>query len=395
MHSASTLLTVYFAPKDAYSYVQFKEWHTRIKRKWRYADVMGADEVKVVENNRRLNTQYNRPLKIMGWTPDTNIFADGRSYEKKDSNYQDIVGDTYFDYFKKFNGYILDWWGLGGKFKRNAKAARKARNPKSIPNTPMLDVSIHLDSNSMMEKMYLQGMSYDEATSSTFKGKSQEVNLINELTEFNKKDGMDEDKAYQESLRLVEIIQRNITLGKNSPIENEYNFMVNYYNRFINKKMREMMKIQMNFWFLKEAMTHHPNLSFYVLGPYNLLYRIQGIVGKRDQNVIVQLEQFINSKKYQYEYTYSLSRDTLVNDADKGYIPAAKLTRDKNKILNLMYGRKKLKVDHRYRTENFYDLILQGHLINGRNPWIDAMHNCWVSPDYSNPKNLQGLEIIC
>lgn len=60
-----------------------------------------------------------------------------------------------------------------------------------------------------------------------------------------------------------------------------------------------------------------------------------------------------------------------------------------------MWGRKKLKVDHRYRTEYFYDLILEGQKTNTFIPWFDAMHNCWLSPDYSNPKNLRGTEILC
>jgi hypothetical protein len=392
MFGANTLLTVYMAPKDAYTYHNFRQWHARTKRRWRQADVMGADEVKVMENNRRQFTRYKRKLKIFGWTPDTNVYKNGRTYQKVETVYQDIVGDPYFDYFKKFFGYILDWWGVGGKF---TKKAKKARNVKSVPNTPMLDVSIGFDSNSIMEKMYLHGMDYEEAIATTFKGRSHSTELITELTEFNKTKGMDDDSAYKEAMRMVEIVQRNVALDKNSPTTNEYNFMMNYYNKFIDKKMREMMKIQINFWFLKEVITHNPNLSLYVLGPYNVLYRIHGIVSKKGQNVIVQMEHFVNSTKYDYEYTYSLDRDTMVDEADKGYIPARKLLTEKSKILNAMHGRKKLKVHHRYRSETFYDIMLEGHCVNGVFPWFDAMHNCWASPDYSNPKNLRGLDIIC
>lgn len=395
MFSGSTLLTVYIAPKDAYTYSNFREWHTRTKRRWRQADVNGADEVKIIENNRRQATKYKRKLKIFGWNQDTTVFSDGRQYEKVESTYQDIVGNPNYEYFKKFGSYILDWWGIGGKFARTSKAAKKMRNYKSVPNTPMLDVSINFDSNSMMEKMYLQGMDYDEAVSSTFKGRSQSSELIIELTNFNKSEGMDDTLAYQEALRMVEIVHRNTALNNNSPTTNEYNFMINYYNRFVNKKIREMMKIQINFWFLKEVMLYNPNMSLYVLGPYNMLQRIQGVVSKRDQNVIIQMEQVINSKKYDYEYTYSVSRDTLINEADKGYIAARKLTRNKSKILNAMWGRKKLNVDHRYRTEVFYDMILEGYKVNNMIPWFDAMHNCWVTPDYSKISNLKGLDIIC
>lgn len=392
MFSASTLLTVFLAPKDAYTYTNFKEWHIRTKRRWRSADIMGGDEVRVLENNRRHMVKYTRKLKIFGWKPETKTYACGRTYEKTESIYQDVVGDVYFDYFKKFVGYMLDWWGSGGRF---TKKSKKDRNTTSIPNTPMLDVSIGLDSNSMMEKMYMQGMSYDEAVSTTFKGRHQSAELITELTNFNKTQGMDDQAAYAEALRLVEIVHRNIALENNSPTTNEYNFMVNYYNKFIDKKRREMMKIQINFWFLKEVMTYNPNMSFYILGPYNMLYRIHGVVSKRDQNVILQMEQVINSKKYQHEYNYSVARDTLVHEADKGYIPAKRLTPNTSKIMNAMWGRKKLTVEHRYRTETFYDLILQGHATNGKFPWFDAMHNCWLSPDYSDPKNLHGVEIVC
>ena len=392
MFSASTLLTVYIAPKDAYSYTLFKEWHIRTKRRWREADVFGAEEVKVMENNRRHVAKYNRKLKIFGWTPDTKTYADGTCYEKTEAIYADVVGDSYFNYFHKFGSYILDWWGVGGKFTNKSK---KERNKISIPNTPMLDVSMGFDSNSMMEKMYIGGMSYDEAIATTFKGRHQSAELIIELTEFNKNDGMDDKTAYAEALRMVEIVHRNIALNNNSPTTNEYNFMVNYYNKFIDKKRREMMKVQMSFWFLKEVMSHHPNMSLYVMGPYDALYRIHGVVSKRDQNVILQMESITNTKKYVHEYTYSVARDTMVNEADKGFIPAKKLTMGKSKILNAMWGRKKLTVDHRYRTETFYDLVLDGHQTNGRYPWFDAMHNCWISPDYSNAKNLMNVDIVC
>ena len=53
MYSANTLLTIMVAPKDAYAYTQFKAWHTKTKRRWKSAEVMGADEAKVLENNRR------------------------------------------------------------------------------------------------------------------------------------------------------------------------------------------------------------------------------------------------------------------------------------------------------------------------------------------------------
>ncbi len=392
MFSPSTIITVYFAPKDAYGYTLFREWHERTKRRWREADVFGADEVKIMENNRRHVIKYMRKLKIFGWLPDTKTYADGSTYEKTEAVYSDVVGDPYFDYFRKFTGYILDWWGVGGKFTNKAK---KLRNKTSIPNTPMLDVSMSLDANSLMEKMYLKGMSYDEATETTFKGRHQAAELIQELTAFNKADGMDDTAAYAEALRVVEIVQRNLALNNNSPTTNEYNFMVNYYNRFIDKKKREMMKVDINIWFLKEFMSYHPNVSLYVPGPYGMLYRIHGLVSKRDQNVILQMEAITNTKKYVHEYTYSVARDTLVNEADKGYIPAKKLTMSKSKILNAMYGRKKLSVDHRYRTETFYDLVLEGKTTNGRFPWFDAHHNCWVSPDYSVAKNLQDLDIVC
>ncbi len=392
MFGANTLLTVYMAPKDAYSFKLFREWHAKTKRRWKQADVMGADEVKVLENNRRQFVQYKRNLKIMGWASDTKVYSKGRVYEKGETHYQDMIGDPNYDYFIKFKNHILDWWGVGGRFTQKTK---KERNLKAVPNSPMLDVSFHLDSNSMMEKMYLHGDTYDEANETTFRGKALSSALITELTDFNKTQGMNDIEAYQEALRMLEIVHRNIALDKNSPTANEYNFMINYYNKFIDKKIREMMKFQINFWFLKEFMQYNPNVSLFVLGPYNMLHRIQGLVGKRDQNVILQMDQIVKSKKYKYEYIYSVAKDTLVNEATQGWIPAKKLTIETSKIINTMHGRKKLTVDHRYRTEYFYDLILEGCITNKRIPWFDAMHNCWLSPDYSLPRNLRGLEIIC
>jgi len=392
MFSASTILMCFMAPKDMYTYENFRNWHERTKRRWRAADILGADEMRVLENNRRHNKKYTRKLGVLGWNQETPVNADGRQYKKSESQYADVIGDPYYDYFYKFSSYTLDWWGVGSKF---TKASKKKRNSSSIPNTPMLDVSINFDSNSIMEKIYLKGMTYDEAISTTFKCRHHLSDLILELTTFNKKEGMSDEKAYNEALKTVEIVYRNIALSNNSPTINEYNFLINYYNKFIDTKIREMMKIKINFWFLKEVMSYNPNMSLYVLGPYNLLYRIQGLVSKRDQNVLIQMDSSVNSKKSKYEFIYSVARDTLVNEADKGFIPATKLTRSKSTIQNSMWGRKKIIVEHRYRTETFFDLILDGHIINGKLPWYDAFHNCWLSKDYSNLKNLNGLDIIC
>ena len=185
MHSASTLLTIYLAPKDSFTYENFRYWHARTKRRWRSADILGVDEMKVIENNRRHHTKYKKSLKIFGWINDSTIFKNRkRKYGKFESAHVDIIGDPYYNYFKKFGSYCLDWWGVGSHFSK--KESKAKRNTKSIPNSPMLDVSIGFDSNSMMEKMYLHGMNYDEAISTTFKGKHQCADLINELTLFNK-----------------------------------------------------------------------------------------------------------------------------------------------------------------------------------------------------------------
>ena len=74
MYSGNTILTVYIAPKDAYTFKEFRAWHKITKRRWRQADVNGADEVKVMENNRRHNAKYTRPLKIFGWLWFTNFY---------------------------------------------------------------------------------------------------------------------------------------------------------------------------------------------------------------------------------------------------------------------------------------------------------------------------------
>jgi|LakMenEpi03Aug12_release.lakeMendotaPanAssembly.Ray.scaffolds.fasta_scaffold253412_2 hypothetical protein len=394
MFSASTLLKIWIAPKDTYTYYNFKNWHERTKRRWRTADVLGVDEVKVLENNRKHDTGYTRPLKIMGWHQESNVFANGKQYEKKESNYADVVGNIYYDYNEKFNSYVLGWWGVGGKFDRTAKTAKKMRNTISIPNSPMLNVSMGFDSRSVMEKIYMGGMTYEDAVTSTFKGKALNTELIYGLTDFNISEGMERDDAYHEALRIVEIVYRNSALANNPPDVNEYNFITNYYNKFIDTNRREMMQIQTNFFFLKEVLSHHPNLGLYVPGPFNTIYRIQGIVGKRDQNIIIQMHSSKNSKKVNYEYVYSVSRDTLVSVPNKGYVPALDLSRDE-KILSLTDGSKKIKVEHRYRTEMFYSLVLEGNTVNGYYPWVDAHHICWLNPDYSRLKNMEGLEIIC
>lgn len=394
MYSANTILRCLLAPKDAYSFEYFKNWYTKTKRKWKSGDVFGADEAKVLENNRRHKIQYNRTLDVLGWKSIRAVKSTSKKTKKTEQFYQDVVGDMYYNYYHKFNSYVLDWWGTGGS--GGAHKIKAKRNGKSVPNTPMLNVSFHMNANSLMEKLYINGMSYEEAVSTTFRGRQVSIVLIKDLTRFNISQGMDDVSAYHEALRLVEIYMRNMALTNNALTDNEYNFVLNYYNKHIDKKIREMLPIQLNFWFLKELLTYHPNIGVYVLGPYNLLYRVQGLVSRRSKNILIRLETFKpNSSRYKIQFVYSVSKDTLVNEINKGYIPASKLKREGSNIHNMMYGRKKIIVDHRYRTDTFYDLILEGHMINGRIPWIDAHHTCWVAPNYSNPKNLKGLDIIC
>jgi hypothetical protein len=386
LYSGNTILTVYLAPKDQYSYENFKLWHRDTKRRWRSAQVEGAEEIKILENNRRHKARYTRPLKIFGW------LSDNVKYEKQESNYQDLIGDVYYDYYKKFVGYVLDWWGVGGKF---TKKTKKDRNTKSVPNTPMLDVSIHFDNNSFMDKIYMQGMDYDTAVGKTFKGRAQSAELLRELKEFNMvHEGMNEEEANEEAIRVAEMVQRNLALDKNSPTDNEYGFMINYFNKFIDSKLREMMKVNMNIWFLKELMKSNPNMGFYVLGPYNRLMRVQGVVGKRGDNVVVAMEQVAHSKKYKYEYVYSVDKDTKFFVNEKGFIPAKDLTMQKSKLKNMLWGNRPTRVEHRYNTEFFYDLVLEGKTTDGVFPWFDAHHNVFVAPDYSNPNNLIGKDII-
>jgi len=385
MYSPNTIVTVYMAPKDTYSYRNLREFHKRTKRRFRQADVLGADEVKVIENNRRHFINYKRPLAIFGW------FSSNKFYEKKETYYQNVVGDPYYHYHTKFSSFILDWWGVGGRF---TKKSKKQRNVTSVPNSPMFNPSIHFDKKSFMEKLYIDNMDYDDAVGTTFKGKATFSDLITSLTEYNiAHEHMDEETATKEALRISEIVQRNISLDKNSPVKNEYNFMVNYYNRFIDPTIRTMMKFDINLHFLKEAMKNNPNLALYVMGPYNNLMRIHGMVSSREKNIVISVESPIDSEKYKYDYTYSVGENTLINHSTEGFIKAKDLPLKTTKIKNLMYGNRPCKVDHRYENELMYDLILEG--TNNINLWVDHLHNTFISPDYSKSKNLLEKYIIC
>lgn len=392
MHSASTNLTVYMAPKDAYSYEQFKRWHAITKRKWSKADVIGCLEIKVLENNKLLATKQ-KASSIVGY--DTTGTTLKKSLIKL-KYHQDIVGDSYYDYYLKFSTYSLGWWGLPLKsHERTAVAANKARNIQSIPNPLMLDVSVNLQNNSMMRKLYLEGMTYDEAVGTTSKSRSSSAaNITKALTEFNINTGYDTDAAKKEALRSTEIVVRNMALITNPPQNNPYRFLCNYYNRYIDPKMREMMKIDLNFWFLKEAMTYNPNLSFYVMCPGNKLSRIYGVVGKRDHNVVIKMESIKVKMPLYSECAYSVSKDTAINIREKQFVPLDEIAQKKTVINNLRWGPKPIEIDRRHKTETFFDLVLSDQLYKGNNVWIDRFHNCWTSPDYSKAENIRGLDII-
>ena len=78
MYGPNTIIKVYLAPNDTYSYNNLKLFHTIIKRRWKAADILGADEVKVLENNRRHYIHYQRPLTVLGW------FTTNSKYEKRE-----------------------------------------------------------------------------------------------------------------------------------------------------------------------------------------------------------------------------------------------------------------------------------------------------------------------
>jgi len=386
MYGANTIVRVYIGPNDKYTYEHLRKFYHLAKRRWKVADVWGADEVMILENNRRHANKYQRSLSILGW------ITSNKKYLKIEKYYQGLVGDPYYEYFAKFSKYVLTWWGLGSKFVK--KSSKKDRNIKSIPNTPMFDPSIHFDKNSIMEKIYMQGMSYDDAMKSTFKGKAQLVDIINGLTDYNKKNGMSDEEAYADALRVSEIVSRNLALDKNAPMDNQYSFLINYYNKFIDATRRIMMPLDMNLFFIKEALKYNPNLSLYVLSPDNNMHRIQGVVGERCENIMIAVSAFKDTKKYDYEFVYSYGSHTLFNHAENGFVEAKDLKKLTTKTNNLMYGSKKCKVEHRYDSEYMYDLILEGTPAGNYFPWVDALHNVQLSPDYSKKINLDGKDII-
>lgn len=394
MFSGSTILTVYLAPRDAYTFKNFKKWHYITKKKWQSCLISGADEVRVLENNKRNHIFYKRKLNVLGWRQDTKVYQNKRQYQKTESAYSDILGDVHYDYIRYNAMNKIDWWGLNGKYNRTIAEAKKKVNIRSVPETHMLNTSSHLNSNSAMEKMYLGEMSYEDAVSTTFKGKRTiTADLMSELVETYMSDGLDEFEARKEAMKISEIVQRNRSLKNNSPGKNTYGFLLNYHNRFIDPQKREMLKFNINFWFLKELISHYPNLGLYVMGLNNNFHRIQGLVGKRDQNVILKMRS--RSKNKQFEFVYSVSRDTLVNETSKGYIPATNLKMKTSSIINLLNGSISVDVEHRYRTEQFFGLILDGKSDSNYYSWIDAHHYCWIEPDYFSGGNLEGLEIIC
>ncbi len=372
MFGANTILTVHLAPKDTYAYNLLRKFHTVTKRRWKSADILGADEVKVLGCNKR-NQSNHRSFKINGWEND----------RKSESLYQDVVGDPYYSYYKDFTSGKIEWWGEGSSNELKKKV--KERNEVSVPNSPMFDVSIEFDKNSVMEKIYMKNKDYDTARSTTYRGKQGLSIMSLQLKESNMKDGMTEEEAIIEANRKVDIYTRNLALGKNPQSKNEYRFMVNYYNKHVHENRREMFKFNVNIWFLKEIMRHNLNISMFVSTPTNDLVKIQGLVGKRCKNTIMVM----NSPAY----TYSFDFEHKIKLKEKGFKPLNKIRLADIKLDNPMYGGKVGTIRKRLTSEYLYDLILLD--TNKHSEWVDKFHNVFQSVDYSNPTNLNGKDIIC
>lgn len=393
MFGANTILTVYIAPKDRYSYENFRAWHKITKRRWREADVIGVEEVKVLENNRRLVSKY-KPYKLYGW-------LEKKKTNKRESLYVNVIGDSYFDFFKKFFTYTLDWWGiqLEGPYKKigtdGELSTKDKRNFISVPNTPMLDVGSSFDRNGFIERLYVHGESYEEAQSKSFNhnGSASLAGIISGLKKFYMDiEKTSESVANAKSMELAQIIHRVNAVTKQNTLEDDYNFFLNYYNKFVNTKIREMMKFEINFHFLKEAMSYNPNLAFYVLGPYNRLIRIHGVVGKRDENYLMIVR---TRNKKNIDFVYSLTPDTKINIFKKGFIALKELKRHKFIINNMLLKDLSAEIEKRKYTEYMYDLILETKEDEEVIAWYDSRHNVFVSPNYSIKNNIDNLDILC
>lgn len=370
MYGANTILTVYMAAEDKYSYELIRSFHNIIKRKWKTADVLGVEEKRVLLNNRMFVGNYKKMI-VHDWA------WMGR---KTIVDYYDILGNPYYDYFRLFNSSKLDWWGTG------KKKNRPPRNKISVPNTPMFDVSFEFEKNSLTEKMYLREESYDTARSSTFRGKQGITDMIIQIKKgLLGNDKMSEDEAFLEANRLIEVYVRNLALKKNPQDKNEYKFMVNYYNKHIHETRRKMMKFDINIWMLKELMSYNPNVSLFVLTPTNNMMRIQGLVGKRCKNTLMTIE---NPK-----YVYSMARTAKVKMVDKGWREVSSQRYKDIKIENPMYGAKAAVVSKRNMSEYLYDIIFEEASTNKE--WVDKFHNIFQVVDYSLFTNLNGKDIVC
>ena len=370
MYGSNTLVTVYIAPDDKYSYGLIRSFHKVIKRKWKSADVLGAEEVKVLLNNRMVVDNYKK-LKVHNWA---------WMKKKTITDYYDIIGNPYYDYNRLFYTGKLTWWGTG-----NIKG-KPPRNNISVPNTPMFDVSFEFERRSFTEKMYIQGKSYEEARSTTFRGKQGLHHMILQLRDaLVDADNLSVEEAELEANRLIEIYVRNVALSKNPQDKNEYRFMVNYYNKHIHETRRRMMKFEVNIWMLKEIMSHNPNVALYMLTPTNNMMRIQGLVGKRCKNTLMTISN--------PSYVYSLASNTEIKIVGKGWKEVGSVRAKDVKIENPMQGAKAAVVSKRNMSEYLYDFIFEEASENSE--WVDKFHNVFKVVDYSIDSNLNGKDIVC
>jgi hypothetical protein len=399
--SDEMIFDVYIAPKDTYTFDSVYYLANKYLQQFNQCMVHTAEEVKFANNLMLRENGYVTPYYFK-----KNILKNRSLPNIKHFEY----AYDYFNYYNiDFYNNDLDWW-CGKKINKT--------NIKMCPKFDFLKLSNDFKPEHYKFKLYHNNkLKFEDALVEYIESgaKIEEEWIIDIFFELKQKTKMTNQQILKKILNIIQYSSYKIIKNEKSNKVISYDFILNFYNKYNDLKIREMAKFSASMYFIRKMMSEIPNLNLFLLGPANNLYKITNIVTKIGKNVLVKtkknkkslvnkineiignnfFEQLENKK---YQHIFSIDSTTNLYCFVKKYEKKMKFrnvnSHFKNiRIPNLLYGEKKLELEPILRNEKLYSFVLEGKIKqNDKIPIMDYYKNLYYFENYSENIN---LDIIC